>query len=117
MAISPYLQREPHHLLPQEVPETINSATLIFTKIKLKVSRFTILKRFKAVSAMEVLEDNVVQLEKRIALWKCKCFRMWQKPFVRSTLNSRVTVKACSRHPRRISHLLEGRRFPKLALS
>lgn len=75
------------------------------------------MKRFKAVSAMEVLEDNVVLIEKRIALWKCRCFRMWQKPFAKSTLNSRVIVKVCSRHPRRILHLLEDRRFPKLALS
>jgi hypothetical protein len=59
-----------------EVLETIFSATLKFTKIKLRAaSPFITLMRCKAVSAMEVL-DNVVLIEKRIALWKCRCFRM-----------------------------------------
>ncbi len=115
MAISPYPLKEPHHLLPLGVPETIFSATLKFTKIKLRAYRFITLKRYRVVSAMEVLEDNVVLIERRIALWKCRCFRMWQKPFARSTLSSRVTVKACSRHPKRTLHSQEDRRYHKLA--
>ena len=117
MPISPYLLRKHHHLLRLAVPETIFTAKLRSKKIKLRMSLFQTLKKFRAASAMVgVLEDSVVLIEKRIALWKCRCFRMWQKPFARSTLSSRVTVKACSRHPRRTSLSQEDRRFHRQEL-
>ncbi len=89
--------------LVEQAETRICSAILMLKKIRLTdLFQLRILRKFIAALVMAVLEDNVVSIEKKIALSKCKCSKMLQKLSDKSTSSSLATVKACSKPLRKI---------------